>query len=355
MLNRGAICEENMTTKDQTISILFSDLKGYSALKSDDLKYRLVQIIKDEVENHLLTAENSFYHNTWGDAYLICSNDPADLAEIALKMRDFVKTRDWPRLGFSDPVSIRVGVHTQKAKIVFGSNGRVENVIGVGIDTTARIEPVTEPNRVFCSNIFYQHILQDTSNIKGIHIGERPLAKRYGMMNLYELVWSHEIPKASAPPVESTPIPMPAVLGKVTDKNRADYLRYAYEQINAYFKRAVVDLKAQHPQVDAAIKDITPEKFVCELYIDGNLKGKCKIWLMTGAFMNNSIGYFEGNNIDVNADNHTNELISVENDENELYLKRMEGLASMYGAEFIKGQPIQIAESFWTRFGRVLR
>ena len=77
--------------KDQTVSILFSDLKGFSKIKDDNLKAKLVQNLTD-VKNHILNQDNNFFCNTWGDAFFICSYNPLDLAEIALKMKLETKT-----------------------------------------------------------------------------------------------------------------------------------------------------------------------------------------------------------------------------------------------------------------------
>lgn len=83
--------------KDQIVSILFSDLKGFSKIKDDNLKAKLVQTIENDVKNHILKQDNHFFRNTWGDAFFICSYNPVDLAEIALKMRDEIKNKNWKR------------------------------------------------------------------------------------------------------------------------------------------------------------------------------------------------------------------------------------------------------------------
>jgi len=79
-------------------SVLFADVKGYSKLKNDRDKAKLLTSIRRVVKKHILSAENHFFTNTWGDGFIICSYRPVDAAEIALRMRDTVRTTDWQSL-----------------------------------------------------------------------------------------------------------------------------------------------------------------------------------------------------------------------------------------------------------------
>jgi hypothetical protein len=71
-----------------TVSMLFSDLKGYSKVKDDNLKALLEMKFRPEIEQLIKSYKSCFFHNTWGDAFFICSHSSTELAELALKMRD---------------------------------------------------------------------------------------------------------------------------------------------------------------------------------------------------------------------------------------------------------------------------
>jgi hypothetical protein len=72
-------------------------------------------------------------------------------------------------------------------------NGNVKDVVGKNVNSAARIEPVVEPNEVFCSETLYQ-LLSSGGNMyfKGVQLGRRNLAKDFGEMELYKLLRSQE-------------------------------------------------------------------------------------------------------------------------------------------------------------------
>jgi Adenylate and Guanylate cyclase catalytic domain len=335
-----------------TASILFSDVQGYSKLLNDADKVELLRIIREDVERRILTPDNHFHSNTWGDGYVIGCHDPQDAAEIALKMRDAVRTRDWKRERFQHEFALRVGLHMQAIQLVTETDGS-EDIVGTGVDTAARIEPIAEANTVYCSEFFYLALMQhNPSKIKGIPVGIKRLAKNYGEMNLYQLLWEHEaVPSQSVPAPLS--IPMPTGTRPITDKQRAGFVRDAYDQIKVYFTEALKALEAHAPCTETSIRTPTSEKFVCEVYVNGRSRSRCKIWLADGFMAKNGIGFADGN-FDINSDTSYNDIISVEADGDMLYLKTLLGLAFTYSQGPLKGNPEQIAEALWKRFIRVL-
>ena len=62
--------EANMETRRQVLSMLFSDIWGYSQLKNNDL-YVKIQAFNQEFKRQFLNAENHCFCNTWGDAFFI--------------------------------------------------------------------------------------------------------------------------------------------------------------------------------------------------------------------------------------------------------------------------------------------
>ncbi len=179
------------TESKEIVALLFSDFKGYSKLTEDRLKIE-VDHINEELKRNYLTPENHIFHNTWGDAFYICSRSYSDLAEIALHFRDYVQTLNWQERGFPNDLKIRIALHTSEVRIL-REGGQIKNVVGVGVDKTARIEPVTPPNVVYCSRAFYDHLSSlPHSNFLCYEQGEQPLAKNYGTMELFSVQWKHE-------------------------------------------------------------------------------------------------------------------------------------------------------------------
>ena len=65
----------------QIVSILFSDIVGYSQLNSDELSSRVASFLDDFVDRYL-NEDNHFLHKLMGDGLLIASYNPVDLACI---------------------------------------------------------------------------------------------------------------------------------------------------------------------------------------------------------------------------------------------------------------------------------
>ena len=60
-------------------------------------------------------------------------------------------------MGFKINLSVRIGLHTALAREII-QGGEVTNVTGENINITARIEPIVDPNEVFCSDMFYHYL-----------------------------------------------------------------------------------------------------------------------------------------------------------------------------------------------------
>lgn len=175
-----------MKSNEQLVAILFSDLKGYSKIKDNNLLTKILDL-NNEIKNKLLNSTNHFYCNTWGDAFFICSYNCSDLAEIALRMIEIIKDAQWKKLGFQEDLAIRIGLHVQKA-VLQSDNDKVIDVIGSEISRAARIEPIVEENQIYCSKSYYQ-IVSDEKNFKfkWTYLGNKKLAKDFGEMEIYRI------------------------------------------------------------------------------------------------------------------------------------------------------------------------
>ncbi|HMN15782.1 MAG TPA: adenylate/guanylate cyclase domain-containing protein [Bellilinea sp.] len=347
-----------MTSNQQTqvACLLFSDLKGYSALKNDRLKNAIVQ--KMETIFELVSEPEVQLIKTMGDGLMAYSQTPLPLAATALRLRDIFKTTDWKSEGYPEDFLIRIGVHIDQAIVHYRDDGTVKDVIGTAVDTTARIEPVTPPNAVFCSKLFYDHLLRGGGKITGIAQGSRALVKQFGPLELFELVWTHEVATDTRSVQSSTSrsFPMPHIKKPLTDKGRKDYVRHAFGIIRGYFEEAAKQLQANLQMTETSIEDMNDTKFTCEIYLNGQSKARCKIWI--GSLLGSSYGqiqYAEGR-FDVNNDSAYNDAIDVVEGEQELHLR------SSFGAMFAgrgpdttkPSSPEQIAEYLWLRFTRPL-
>jgi len=332
--------------------MLFSDLKGFSKIQNDELKTKLFRFTRKDILDQLLNPSNHIYYNTWGDAFFICSDNPVALAEIALQIRDKIRNKDWAHFGLTEGIAVRIALHAQMARVIMGPDGTVSNVVGKGVDKTARIEPVTEPNDVFCSDLFHQLLVNEgAQNIRGVAIGRRALAKSFGEMDLFRIVWTSEALQQPLPAAALQTRPMPQIKRKPTDRERTDFLYQSFSAIQSYFQAALSQLSNLYPDVETSLRVITNTKFVCEIYLHGQLKNSCKVWIGGHHFAGNSISYSEGR-FGLDTDNSVNELLQVEDDGSDIFLKPL--MSMDYGHAGGKMTPEQAAEYLWKRLTKAL-
>lgn len=129
-----------------------------------------------------------------------------DIAELALNMRDEFRNTNWERRGFHSQLEIRIGLDLQLVTLDEDESGQTDGT-SRGLDHAARIEPVAEPNEIFCSEIFWLGLSsEDPKNIIAECLGPITLAKNAGTEILYHLRWTREQPRRDV----GTPKPRPS-------------------------------------------------------------------------------------------------------------------------------------------------
>lgn len=181
-----------------TAGILYADVRGFSALNRHQLLIytrrflpALVADVFDEVRQDLLEV------NTWGDSFFILCTSPSLLANIALKLRDYFRHRDWGELGL--PVlAIRIAVHigevwsyTDEVRQNAGSATALRGWVGSELNFGARLEPLTPPNCVWTTTIFRDVVCgygsQAPDNMRFDPLGPCVLPKGAGVTDVWHL------------------------------------------------------------------------------------------------------------------------------------------------------------------------
>lgn len=116
-----------------------------------------------------------------------------------------------------------------------------------------------------------------------------------------------------------TDIPMPAVRKQLSQRDKDQFLRQSYGEVLIYFRNALEAFENHLDGVAADLDEIHKYKFICRVYVNGELKNMCKIWI--GGLSDNSIAYSEGRYVDMESDNSYNDWLSVESDESGIFLK----------------------------------
>jgi hypothetical protein len=177
-----------MVVQVDTKSILFSDVKGYSQLKSAEIKIFFDKFIPDLTKEVIDKYRETFIDiNTWGDGLIIVGQDPYKLARTALLLRDYYHNYDWDDYNLK-PLTVRISLHHGAIYKGHDPIRQRDGVIGTEVTLGARLEPVVTPGEIWCTEIFRGLIKKDVdSHLEFDDIGEKELAKDYGLVQTYKL------------------------------------------------------------------------------------------------------------------------------------------------------------------------
>lgn len=157
------------------------------------------------------------------------------------------------------------------------------------------------------------------------------------------------IAKPTFPETETEPdIYIPRIRKPKTDLEISDFISSAFQSIKQYFSKASAELTKHHPTIQSRITPASDIKFVCEIFMDGQSKAKCKVWIDHSHTP--QICYSESfYSID---DNSYNEAFSISKNPDELGLQCL----MRFGWEHLMGHldfshlsPSQAAEYLWRR------
>jgi hypothetical protein len=140
-------------------------------------------------------------------------------------------------------------------------------------------------------------------------------------------------------------IPLPKLRKRFSQRDRDLFLKETFTFFKDYFRRALSQLDTRYPDVETDFTEIHAQKFIAKIYLGGEIKNQCKIWI-GGLSASDGIGYLE-NRFNVDIDNSLNELVTVVDDGFDLRLRFMLGDVSLFSPE-------EAAERLWRRFSSPL-
>lgn len=152
---------------------------------------------------------------------------------------------------------------------------------------------------------------------------------------------------AHIPTIEYKAAYIPKVKKKFTQLEKDRFLKKSFNTIKSYFKDALSELESRYTQIETDFTEVNNLKFTSKVYVNGEARCQCIIWI-GGMGSSNSIGYYEGP-LSIGNDNSYNEMISVEDDGFDLYLKFLMGYPLSQSGDR-KFSPDEAAELLWKRF-----
>ena len=174
--------------KMKTVTILFSDLKGFTAISEKLGPEEIGHLLNDyfSTMNEVIFEHGGTIDKFIGDAVMVFFGAPKDLdaglqaqqavaCGLAMQKRMRFFAERWAERGAGD-VSMRIGIHQGEAVVGnFGSTQRMDyTCIGPAVNLASRIESASEPGEVFVSQAVADylddgsHACMGTFQLKGI-------------------------------------------------------------------------------------------------------------------------------------------------------------------------------------------
>lgn len=332
-----------MQSMKRIISVFFSDIVNYSKIKKDEL-YKLVDEFITIIEEDSKSSSNHIFSRTWGDGLFICNGDAAELGEFALKVRDRFRSTNWTKRGFDDNLRVRIGLHLTQAQVIT-EDGIVRSVVGYGITSTARIEPVVSPDSVYCSDSFEKLASQDQGiRITFKPVGAKELAKEFGKMELFEMRWSHE-ENDSDKSKHTVVKDVRHIPREITDKDKDDFVVSAYDGIRLSFDESLKVLTQNRPDIQYSLRDVTQQRFWVKIYTNGNQRAGCSIWFGNER-MERSILY---SNSTASTSSSWNDSLVLEVRDNEIILKPLNNFSFSGEVPDYFTKINEVADYLWNR------
>lgn len=181
---------------------LFADVVNFSKLSEPQVLVFIENVLGSiaNLIDSMPKRARPRIQQTWGDAlYGVWARVP-DAGEFALMLSDLITKVPWHTLGLPSNLNIRISLHAAPVHVVTDPILRLRNYTGVHTSRAARIEPITPPGSVYCTQAFAAiSEMLGVQSYECTYVGNVPLAKKYGMQPVYAVRWrssSRPVPRA---------------------------------------------------------------------------------------------------------------------------------------------------------------
>ncbi len=172
----------------QLVSFLFGDIVGYSKLAESEILLFVEHCLGGIAGLIEKSKEPPVVKNTWGDGLYFVFSSTRSAGIFALDLAEWMAATDWKAKGLPRSLQIRISLHCGPAYAVRDPIINQVTYYGSHVSRAARIEPITPPGQVYCSDAFAALCEADSvTEFKCIYVGQTSLAKKFGTFPTYRL------------------------------------------------------------------------------------------------------------------------------------------------------------------------
>lgn len=169
-------------------AMIFGDTVGFSRIPERQLPLYREAFMGAIAEAVRTFGADVLAVNSWGDAVHAVIADPVRGAHCALEIQRRVGGIDHRRLGFEQPLQLRVSAHYGPVFAGADEFTGKPTYYGGAVTFAARMEPVTPPRQVYATEaLAAQLALAGEQGIAAEYVGKVALAKQFGAAPMYLL------------------------------------------------------------------------------------------------------------------------------------------------------------------------
>ena len=175
--------------KERDVTVLISDLRGFSPLSEKYSPKQILDILNTYLEEmiEIIHKHEGYINEILGDGILVIFGAPKDIGNAALKAVECAREMQRGlkqvnrKLSIKGYPNLEMGIGINSGNLIVGNIGSRKRmkygVVGENINIAARIESLTIPKQILISQALYEKIEQDIQAIGGIRTKIKGFAK----------------------------------------------------------------------------------------------------------------------------------------------------------------------------------
>jgi class 3 adenylate cyclase len=172
----------------QICAMVFADVVGFSRLREREIPKFAERYLSCAMETVRSLKTVPLAKNTWGDGLYLVFDSMRDAGLFSIDFRDKVVGTPWQQLGFEYPLNVRIGVHAGPVYRIYDGIFGQWTYTGFHVTRAARLEPSTDPGKVFASLTFVALAAAErVDDFACRPAGRRSLVKGAGELSVFEL------------------------------------------------------------------------------------------------------------------------------------------------------------------------
>ena len=187
--------ETEQAFKTQIMAIFFGDVVGYSKMHEGYIPGFIKEFMGSIADFIARSNYKPETRNTWGDGLYFVFKSVRDAGVFALDVADIVARTPWETKGLPKGLNLRISLHAGPVYHCSDPVTGQEMYTGSHVSRAARIEPITPPGQIYCSQAFAAlAAAYQVEEFYSDYVGKVNYAKGFGKFSTYRVRRNYDFP-----------------------------------------------------------------------------------------------------------------------------------------------------------------